>query len=168
MQMVSWPNTANFFTFFELPTAFSIDIGVLKIKYFEYAKLFHPDFFSLEPQHQSKAIEMSAINNKAFKILNNPISRVQYLLELKEDFLTDNSTLPQYFLMEMMELNEQIDELAFEENNEELIVQIKLNIENQQVAIFNEISENAVLENWTITTDNLLQWRYLERLSERV
>jgi molecular chaperone HscB len=168
MQKVSWPNTTNYYTFYELPIAFHIDLGQLKIKYFEYAKLYHPDFFSLDVQQQSKAIEISAINNKAFKILNNSISRIQYLLELKNISISENSVLPQMFLMEMMELNERIDELDIEDDKEVLKQKIRSEIETQKTEIFEEISESAQQENWSVAKDNLLKWRYLERLLERV
>jgi len=168
MQPVNWPNTTNYFLFYQLPLQYKIDLSGLKAKYFEYAKQFHPDFFTQDTQSQGKALEISAINNRAFKILNNAISRLQYLLELKNISLAENSTLPQSFLMEMMELNEQIDEIDFADNKIELATLIANDIKATQATMLNEIYTLAENNEWEKAKENLLKWRYLERLQERV
>lgn len=168
MSAFHWPNTANYFVFYDLPVNFNLNADELKAKFYSYAKQYHPDFFTLDAQAQSKALEISALNNKAFKVLNNAIGRFQYILELKNSAISENSSLPQAFLMEMMDLNEEIDALDFEENKTEMALGLQNKIKKMQDAIYAQLPILAETEQWEIAKESILKWRYLERLQERV
>ncbi len=168
MAALHWPNTANYFVFYEFPISFNLNADELKAKFYNYAKQYHPDFFTLDTQAQSKALEISAYNNKAFKVLNNSIKRMQYILELKQIAISENAGLPQAFLMEMMALNEEIDALEFEENKKELALSLQHKIKKMQNEIQVQLPILANTEQWEKAKESVLQWRYLERLQERV
>ena len=60
-------------------------------------------------------MELSTVNNKAYQVLSDPQKRLHYILELKGVFKEgENYLLPQTFLMEMMEVNEDLMDLQFE------------------------------------------------------
>lgn len=106
----------DYFEFYELPRQFDLDEKALKRKYLQMSKRFHPDFHSLSSiEEQEEALEKSTLNNKAYKVLKAFDSRLRYILEL-HGLLQEgqNTTLPQAFLMEMMEINESIMELQFD------------------------------------------------------
>jgi molecular chaperone HscB len=116
----------NFFEFFELPVRFAIDKDLLRKKYLEKSRQFHPDYFVNETEeNRDEVLKQSTINNNAFKILNNDTLRIKYVLEssglLEEG---DKEILPPDFLMEMMELNEGIMEA-----DANSIVEIKSRVE---------------------------------------
>lgn len=107
---------ANYFEFYDLPISFELDDKALRQVFLKKSKQFHPDFYTLESdEKQAEILELSTKNNEAYKLLKDPNKRLKYVLELK-GLLGDPKTnaLPQSFLMEMMEVNEQVMELQFD------------------------------------------------------
>lgn len=156
------PDTGNYFVFYGLPVTFRIDPGLLKQKFLDMSRQYHPDFYGDDPEAQNVALAVTAFNNKAYKILGNDISRAQYLVELN-GMGEDKYVLPQDFLMDMMELNEAIDELS-DESRPALISQVNAMRENLQ----EQIRKNAEEAQWQDTQIAVLKWRYLERLEQRL
>ncbi|GGK72029.1 iron-sulfur cluster co-chaperone HscB C-terminal domain-containing protein [Rufibacter glacialis] len=106
----------NYFQFYGLPESFLPDEKAIQTKYYALSREFHPDFYTLEPQEkQQEILEKSTLNTNAYKTLSHFDRRMQYILEqhglLEEGGQND---LPQDFLMEMMELNEQLMDLKME------------------------------------------------------
>ncbi len=102
----------NHFELFDLPVSFKVDKGKLAQKYFELQKKYHPDFFAQGTEHeQEEALEISSQLNKALKILKNEDETIKYVLQLKGLLEEEEKyQLPPAFLMEMMELNEELTE----------------------------------------------------------
>jgi molecular chaperone HscB len=104
----------DYFSLFGLPVKFSIDQAGLKKIYFEESRRYHPDFFAnAGEEERNLALAKSIIINNAFKTLSNESSRIKYILELKGILSEkEKEALPSEFLMEMMDINEQILESA--------------------------------------------------------
>ncbi|MGI4872439.1 MAG: Fe-S protein assembly co-chaperone HscB [Janthinobacterium lividum] len=104
----------NYFDFFGLPETFLLDETALKSKYYQLSRELHPDFHAQDtPAAQAEALRLSTLNTDAYRTLANPDSRMAYLLGqhgLLEEGSAQNQ-LPTDFLMEVMELNEQLMEL---------------------------------------------------------
>jgi molecular chaperone HscB len=105
----------NYFELYELPISFGIDAGLLKKKFYELSKRYHPDFYVNESDEQQQEIlELSTQINKAYQVLSDPQKRVEYILTLHQLVGDgDKYQLPQDFLMEMMDVNEALMELEF-------------------------------------------------------
>ena len=73
-------------------------------------KKYHPDFFTQNNEaEQDEALEKSSAINKALKIFQNKDSTIKYVLQLKGLLEEEEKyQLPPDFLMEVMELNEQL------------------------------------------------------------
>lgn len=116
----------NYFEFYGLEESFEIDAGVLKKKFYELSKKFHPDYFAGEDEEIRKdALEKSTMNNNAYAALNDADKRREYILRLRG--LIDEKAkdaVPQDFLMEMMEINEELADLD-ENRNEKLKMKIE-------------------------------------------
>jgi molecular chaperone HscB len=100
----------NYFELFDLPVSLNVDKSRLAKKYFELQKKYHPDYFTqaTEPE-QEEALEKSSAVNKALKILKDKDSTIKYLLQLKGLLEEEEKyQLPPDFLMEVMELNEEL------------------------------------------------------------
>jgi molecular chaperone HscB len=112
----------NYFEFYDLPISFNPDQKLVKQKFYELSKKYHPDFYINESEaKQEEVLELSTLNNKAFQILKDPQKRLSYVLELKNQLVEgENYTLPQSFLMEMMDVNEALMELEFDKDQEKL------------------------------------------------
>ena len=168
MQSVNWPSTDNYFRFYGLLPSFDLDTAELRRLFLEKSKAFHPDYFEDDHALQGKAIEVTAYNNKAFKALNSPTERLKYLIQINSSEAEGPQKLPQDFLMEMLELNEQIDEFSFAENNSTLKAAIELELNAGLENLMTHLIALVKEENWTEAKSELLKLNYLERLSARL
>lgn len=108
----------NYFHFFGLPPSPSVDLAALKKQFYANSKAFHPDFHTLEDEAtQEQVLEQSTRNNQGYKILTDDDRRLKHLLELKGALGEEGSNkMPQAFLMEIMDVNEALMELAFDDD----------------------------------------------------
>ncbi|MFN4256221.1 MAG: Fe-S protein assembly co-chaperone HscB [Saprospiraceae bacterium] len=137
----------NYFKFFNLPVAFQVDEAALKRAFLFNSKKFHPDFHTLaDDAQQAEMLELSTLNNEAYKTLADPDRRMRHVLELK-NLLADEgeNKLPQDFLMDMMDINEAIMELEFEPDPERL-AQVKNEVQQLENQLFESV--RPTLENW--------------------
>jgi molecular chaperone HscB len=113
----------DYFSFYDLPVSFSPDVALIKKKFYELSKKYHPDFYINEPEEkQQEVLELSTLNNKAYQVLSDPQKRLQYILELKDQvYEGEQYVLPQSFLMDMMDINEVLMELQFEPDPSQLV-----------------------------------------------
>jgi molecular chaperone HscB len=115
------PDSSDFFAFYGLPESFLLDAAALKAKYYQLSRELHPDFHAQDtPAAQAEALRLSTLNTDAYRTLQDPDRRMAYLLGrhgLLEEGSAQNQ-LPGDFLMEVMELNEQLMELEFEADAE--------------------------------------------------
>lgn len=106
----------NHFVRLGLPIQYSIQPAELERRFLVLARGLHPDQFSLRPaEERSLAGDLSAQLNDSFKVIRDPLLRAEYLLELEGGPTRDQEKkTPPDFLMEMLELNEQIEEAKSE------------------------------------------------------
>ena len=137
----------NYFEFYNLPISFQLDEVALKRTFYANSKRYHPDFFTLEDEEkQNEILELSTLNTQAYKTLSDFDRRMKYVLDLKGVLAEEGkNTLPQDFLMDMMDINEAIMELEFDydEMTYQKVLTDGQNIDNQ---IFNEIQ--PIVENY--------------------
>ncbi|MCD0488547.1 Fe-S protein assembly co-chaperone HscB [Pedobacter sp. MC2016-14] len=112
----------DYFEFYGLPLSFNPDLKLVKQKFYELSKKYHPDFYINELiEKQDEVLELSTLNNKAYQVLSDAQKRLHYILVLKGLLVEgENHLLPQSFLMEMMDVNEALMELQFEPDAEKL------------------------------------------------
>jgi len=103
----------NYFEFYGLPESFTLDDAIVKKKFYQLSKQYHPDFYANEDEaKQQEILELSTLNNKAYQTLISPAKRLEYILRLYN--LASEGAKPQLpsdFLMEMMDINERLMEV---------------------------------------------------------
>lgn len=102
----------NYFEIFNIPVAFELDIAQLSVLYREMQKEIHPDRFVSAGEQQSRlAVQTTSLVNQAFDTLKSPVSRAHYLLKLAGLDIDheQDTTMDPMFLMEQMELREEIE-----------------------------------------------------------
>ena len=105
----------NYFEFYNIPESFILDEKALKNKYYQLSREYHPDFYANEPQEkQNKILQLSTQNTNAYRTLSDKDLRMQYILKEHGLLEEGKNELPSEFLMEMMELNEELMELEFD------------------------------------------------------
>lgn len=167
--------TSDYFSFFGLPVSLNIDPAALRKVFLENSRRFHPDFHTLASESaQAEALEWSTLNNQAYKTLSDPDKRLQYVLQLK-GLLGASEALPQAFLLEVMELNENMMELEFDPSPEGY-----QNVQNAVQTLENSILSlvQPLLSNWSDETGNpgdleklqeyFLKKQYLLRVKENL
>lgn len=105
-------SSKNFFEWFDLPVGYAIDGELLSQRYRELQRLFHPDRFAGgTDQERRLSLQGSMRINEAFEALREPILRGRYLLTLRgvDPDGGAQSTSDAEFLMEQMELREELD-----------------------------------------------------------
>ncbi len=147
----------QYFELYDLPVSFLINEKVLKRKFYQLSKQFHPDFFTMESEaKQAEILELSTINNEAYKILSDFDKRMAYILKEKGVYAAEGqNTIPQDFLMEMMDINEALMALEFD-FDATTYQNAQQEVENLEKNIYKNVQ--TILENYddaTVSTDNL-------------
>ena len=115
---MSAPSTASekrdYFSLFSLPRKLWLEMAALEKKFLELSWKLHPDkFVNASPHEQESSLERSSELNDAYRVLRDPVARVEYLLEIegtrKEG--EHKQQAPPELLEEVFELNESLDEL---------------------------------------------------------
>ena len=115
---MSAPSTAsekrNYFSLFSLPRKLWLEMAALEKKFLELSWKLHPDkFVNASPHEQESSLKRSSELNDAYRVLRDPVARVEYLLEIegtrKEG--EHKQQAPPELLEEVFELNESLDEL---------------------------------------------------------
>ncbi|MBN8677356.1 MAG: hypothetical protein J0M29_03980 [Chitinophagales bacterium] len=168
----------NHFAFYGIPMAFRVDEDAVRRHYLQNSRKFHPDFHTLaDDDAQAQALELATRNNEAFKVLSDPDARIRYILQEKGLLGTEaeSGTLPQDFLMDMMDINEAIMELEFDFQQEAYESALK-SLENLEKTL--ESGIKPILDSWTEETgteqdlsrvrDFFYKNRYLLRTKENL
>ncbi len=106
----------TYFELYNLPESFQPDTAALRAAYHRLSRETHPDFFANEPADvQQAALERATFNTNAYRTLTDYDRRLEYVLRLHGRLREgETPTLPPAFLMEVLDLNEQVMELAFD------------------------------------------------------
>jgi len=108
------PRGTDHFRFFGLPRKLWIEMGELEPLFHHLSWKLHPDnFVRAGEQEREMSLERSSQLNDAFRVLRDPVARVEYLLAL-EGMRKEGATkqqAPPELLEEVFELNESLDEL---------------------------------------------------------
>ena len=103
----------SYFEFYNLPENFLLDEAALKRQYYAKSRETHPDFHATSsPENQAEMLLRATRNTDAYRTLADPDLRMAYLL--RQHGLLDETkqqALPPDFLMDMMDLNEQLMDL---------------------------------------------------------
>ncbi len=152
----------NYFDLFGIPETFVPDPKLVKKKYYELSRLYHPDFYSqATPEEQAEILEKSSQINQAYKILLDPDETIRYILMQKGLMEGEEKyQLSKEFLIEMMDLNEQFMEAGVAGDQDKLR-EIKIQISNLQKEIYEPVKE--IIEN---TPESLFSEKGLLQVKE--
>jgi molecular chaperone HscB len=110
----------DYFRFFGLDKALTIDSSRLQQRFYELSREYHPDRFSLRPPaEQARAQQASAFLNDGYRVLRDPIGRAEYVLKQEGFDIGEQRTkdVPAELLEEVFELNMALEDLRQGEEN---------------------------------------------------
>ncbi|CAH1002091.1 Co-chaperone protein HscB [Neolewinella maritima] len=167
----------DYFSFFGLRPSPTLDEAALRKTFYANSKRFHPDFHTLEDEEtQQRVLEQSTLNNQGYKVLSDKDLRLKHLLQVKGVLGAEGTNeVPQDFLLEIMEVNEALMELEFEDDP---LVRIQVTglIDRLEAELHAEVADVwDSYDDSSITPAQLeqlkayyLKRRYLLRLREKI
>ena len=169
----------DYFAFYGLPESFLPDEAALKRLYYAKSRETHPDFHATTtPENQAEMLRQATLNTDAYRTLSHSDQRMAYLL--RQHGLLDEGKqeqLPPDFLMDMMDLNEQLMEL---ESTPDAATQAQIAAEVQALSDTLDAGIQPVLAGYEgLPTDHrpaalqqirtyYLKKRYLLRIQQQV
>jgi molecular chaperone HscB len=106
----------DYFTFLGLPRKLNLDANDLEQRFRGLSRQLHPDyFFNAPPAERRASLERSSYLNDAYRTLKQPVTRVEYLLQLEGLAARSpeeaSKQVPPDLLEEVFSLNEELDEI---------------------------------------------------------
>ncbi|PTQ90838.1 Fe-S protein assembly co-chaperone HscB [Agitococcus lubricus] len=148
----------NYFVLFNVPIGFQVNAEVLASRYRELQRQFHPDRFAHNPDEQQKAVQWSAKLNTAYEVLNSPVKRASYLLELVNRPISLNTSIADTdFLMSQLELREQLDDAE----SPEQLVSLRLEVEEWLDSLAREFVLDYDDEDWSEAQDTVRKMHFM-------
>src|SRR5260370_13636778 len=113
-KLLQLPKQVDYFEVFEMPRKLWIEMSAFEKKFLELSWKLHPDkFVNASAEEQELSLRRSSELNDAYRVLREPVARVEYLLE-REGMRKEGEhkqQAPPELLEEVFELNESLDEL---------------------------------------------------------
>jgi molecular chaperone HscB len=134
-KLLQLPKQIDYFELFEMPRKLWIEMSSLEQKFLQLSWKLHPDnFVNATPQEQALSLKRSSELNDAYRVLRDPVARVEYLLGLegmrKEG--EHKQQAPPELLEEVFELNESLDELREAKSGGGDLAALKSRLESAQ------------------------------------
>jgi len=104
----------DYFAVFGLPRKLWLEISLLEQKFLQLSWKLHPDnFVNASDVERELSLKRSSELNDAYRVLRDPVGRVEYLLEIEGERKEGEKKqqAPPELLEEVFELNESLDEL---------------------------------------------------------
>ena len=167
----------NYFELYGLPVLMKVNLEEIKQKFYQLSRQYHPDYHAQADEiAQGDILQKSADVNRAYKVFQTTDDTIRYVLQLK-DLLHDEEKyeLDPEFLMEVMEINEDLMELETGDNKEavEKCLEKTKELLNQ---IYKDVA--PIIENYkegVTTEEELLQVKsyyykkkYLQRILDKI
>lgn len=166
----------DYFDIFGIPVQLQVDKTGLHARFIALSRQFHPDYHAqAAADAQAEALDKSALLNKAYRTFQDTDETIRYVL-LNKGLMEEEEkyTLPPTFLMEVMEINEQLmdgdaGDAATRESVEKAINSIQTEIYEPVEKIITAYQEGAT------STEELLQVKeyyykkkYLDRIRRQL
>lgn len=130
------------FSLFQLPKIYAIDKSLLENRYLQLSRVTHPDLVREDLRDDSRLTALSSFVNEAYRVLKDDFLRAEMLLKIHSDGLgVDPNALPSHFLMEMLELQEDIEYYTEDpEKFEKELSQVEADMEIKIASAFQKIN----------------------------
>ncbi len=171
--------TEDYFSVFGLPRKLAVDGEALRRRFYELSRAHHPDFHQgADEAAQAATLARSALVNRAYQALRDPIARIGYLIALEEGRDTREGAAarpkaPRDLLEEMLEVQEALEEARSGGLDEG--ARDRLRAERERLAVRKRAEEETLIGRageWDAALDTgadrsaLLGW-FKERLATR-
>jgi molecular chaperone HscB len=160
----------NYFALYNLPITLLPDQKIVKGKFYELSRKYHPDFYSTaSEEEQAEILDKASLVNMAYKVFQHPDETIKYVLQLKGLLEEEEKyRLTPDFLMEMLDLNEQ----AMDVSDQADIDRLTNTIVNFQKEIYEPVEPIITNYQEGITTEKELlqvkEYYYRKKYLDRI
>ena len=163
--------TRNYFELFGFAEDFSIDQEQLAEKYRSFQSELHPDrFANASDQERRMSVQATAYVNEAYATLKSDLKRSHYLLKLSDvEFNADTETSSDgEFLMQTMELHEQVEEASAAQSPLEALDELSEQLKRQRQQLISQFSTQYEASEFNAAKETALKLQFYERLTNQV
>src|SRR5271165_2618423 len=155
-KMLQLPQQSDYFAMFEMPRKLWVEMGVLEQKFLQLSWKLHPDnFVNATEEEREVSLKRSSELNDAYRVLRDPIARVEYLLGIEGERVEGEKKqqAPPELLEEVFELNESLDELREARESGGDLVELKSKLESAEDNFEKKLKEvdaqlQSVAKDW--------------------
>ena len=139
------------FGVFGFAPSMDLDLDELERRYLAASRTTHPDFHvDVEPAHAAAMIARAATVNDAYRVLRDPWRRARLLCEqLESGVMERNKALDPAFLMDAMELAEQVA-TTDDAEREALVSTLQVRVDDQLRQVTNALRAGAAARAATL------------------
>jgi len=161
----------NHFELFGLPSQFQLDGSLLSSHFRELQKRFHPDkYANASERDKLVAVQKAAQINDAYQVLKHPISRAEYLLSQQGfELHGEQKTLQDpVFLMEQMELREELESICSKDDADELLFGFEAKVSKMYKQHLARIEEQLNQSQWSEAADTVRKLKFIDKLKNEI
>ncbi|WP_431786507.1 co-chaperone HscB [Vibrio harveyi] len=161
----------NHFELFGLPSQFQLDGSLLSSQFRELQKRFHPDNFATASERDRlMAVQKAAQINDAYQILKHPISRAEYILaengtEIRGEQQTMQDSM---FLMEQMELREELEDIADSSDPESALFDFDSKVSKMYKQHLASVEQELDQGLWAEAADRVRKLKFIAKLKNEI
>lgn len=159
----------NFFTLFDLPEQFAIDLPLLSERFQTLQRRYHPDTVATQSQAERlQAMQQAANINQGYQALRKPLPRAEHLLCLQGiDINNEQHTLRDTdFLMAQLTLREELDDIEQQQDDQRLSAWLA-GVSQQQTTLMTQLSEQLDQQQWLVAANQVRKLRFFSKLVEQ-
>ena len=153
--------TSDYFVVFGLPRKLWIEMSLFEQKFLQLSWKLHPDNFVNAPAAERElSLKRSSELNDAYRVLRDPVGRVEYLLEIEGERKEGEKKqqAPPELLEEVFELNESLDELRDAKSSGGDLGQLKTRLRSAENNFQQKLAEvdaqlQTVARDWDAALD---------------
>lgn len=142
--------STNYFALFGLPEVFDLDSDQLSHRYRDLQRQLHPDnFVNAADKERRLSVQQASLVNDAFNTLKSPMLRGAYLLTLRGYNVNanDNNAMDPAFLMQQMELREQLGEVESAKDPLVALDQTMASIKKAIAGLLGKLAQQFTINN---------------------
>ncbi|EKO3862098.1 co-chaperone HscB [Vibrio harveyi] len=161
----------NHFELFGLPSQFQLDGSLLSSQFRELQKRFHPDNFATASERDRlMAVQKAAQINDAYQILKHPISRAEYILaENGTEIRGEQQTMQDpMFLMEQMELREELEDIADSPDPESALFDFDSKVSKMYKQHLASVEQELDQGLWAEAADRVRKLKFIAKLKNEI
>jgi molecular chaperone HscB len=161
-------STSSHFELFGLAPAFTLDLARLDAAYRDIQSQVHPDRYAHAGDAERRAsMQMTTRVNEAYRTLKSPVLRAKYLLEQQgvDVAFETNTAMPTDFLVQQMELREQLEEAKDAASLDALVLRLNNERQELEAQIADQLDARNDLEGAKVSVRKLM---FFDRVGEEI